>query len=461
MVQLTTALDAGFLAAQDPDRQASMAMAAVAIVDGALPDFGRLKRILAERIQSIPRSTQVLRTHPFNPQWIDDPGFDLRHHLRRVAVARPGDDAELSRVIAQALERPLELDRPLWECWVIEGLKGNQWAILMKIHHYLADGISAAQVLTRLCDDADRETFAKHVAPKQDSLSEVETPSWADALWRASALAGTVTNTLAGAVWSAVRTSSTRPVTTMRRYGTVRIPLAAVEDVCRKFRVTTNDVALAAITEGFRTVLLRRGEQPRADSLRTLEKTDDQISAMLPYLPVEHDDPVQRLRTVHTRLNRPRQANQRQSAGILDLAANFMPPFALCAKAVQLVLSRLPQPGIVTLATSASGPRHRLGLMGKTVQRLLPIPPTASQLSSGVAVLSYGDELVFGITADYDAAPELEQLAVGIERELARLVALSDDSVLLFSKDRRRRASRAHPSGAQRGRPSGSAHARH
>ena len=74
---------------------------------------------------------------------------------------------------------------------------------------------------------------------------------------------------------------------------------------------------------------------------------------------------------------------------------------------------------------------------------VLPIPPTALQLSTGVAVLSYGDELIFGITADYDDAPELEQLAAGIEQEMARLVALSQDSVLLFTKDRRKRSSHA------------------
>jgi diacylglycerol O-acyltransferase / wax synthase len=460
MAQLTT-LDTGFRTAQDPDRQASLAIGAVAIVDGAVPDYELLKRVLAERIQSIPRCTQVLRIHPFNgaQQWIDDPGFNLSHHVRRVAIPRPGDDAELSRAIARALERPLDLDRPLWECWVIEGLKGNRWAILMKIHHCLADGNSAAQLLARLCDEADSDIFANHVGAKHVSPSQTQKRSWADALWRASTVAGTVTNTLAGALWSAVRTSSTGPVTTMRRYHTVRVPLAAVDDVCSKFRVTANDVALAAITEGFRTVLLHRGEQPRAGSLRTLEKTDNRISAMLPYLPVEHDDPVQRLRTVHSRLNRPKQSNHSQAQGILDLATNCMPPFMLCAKAIQLILSRLPQPGIVTLATNAPGPRHRLGLMGKNVERLLPIPPTASQLSSGVAVLSYGDELVFGITADYDAAPELEQLAAGIERGMARLAALSQDSVLLFTKDRSKCQSRAHRSGAHRGRPSAPARA--
>jgi WS/DGAT/MGAT family acyltransferase len=456
------ALDTGFLTPGDPDRQESLAIGAVAVVDGAVPDYELLKRVLSERIQSIPRCTQVLRIHPFNgtQQWIDDPGFHLRRHVRRVAIPRPGDDAEFSRAIAHALERPLDLDFPLWECWIIEGLKGNQWAILIKVHHYLADGISAAQLLTRLCDEADNDIFANHVGSKQVCPPEVQKRGWADALWRASALAGTITSNFADAIWPAVRASSTAPTTTMRRYRTVRVPLAAVDDVCEKFQVSANDVALAAIAEGFRTVLLHRGEQPRADSLRTLEKTDNRISVMLPYLPVEHDDLVQRLRTVHNRLNRPSRDNRRQTPSILDLATAY-PPFMLCAKAFQAILARLPQPGIVTLATNAPGPRQRLGLMGKQVRRLLPIPPTAQQLSTGVAVLSYGDELVFGITAAYDAGPELEQLATGIERGMARLAALSHDSVLLFTKDRGKRPSRGVPSGVQRGRPSPPARARH
>jgi hypothetical protein len=93
--------------------------------------------------------------------------------------------------------------------------------------------------------------------------------------------------------------------------------------------------------------------------------------------------------------------------------------------------------------------------MGRTLERLLPIPPTASQLSTGVAVLSYGDEVVFGITTGYDAAADVKQLTAGIELGMARLVALSQDSVLLFGKDhRRKRAARAVPSRTQRARPS-------
>ncbi|HUH72612.1 MAG TPA: wax ester/triacylglycerol synthase family O-acyltransferase [Mycobacterium sp.] len=457
MAQLK-ALDTAFLKAQDPDQHASLAIGAVAIVDGAVPAYEQLKSLLVERIQSIPRCTQLLRSHPFSPGWIDYPAFDLTYHLRRVAIPCPGDDTELSRAIAHALERPLDLARPPWECWVIEGLKGNRWAILMKIHHCLAEGNSAAHLLARLCDDADSNTFANHIGAKRVSPPQNDRRGWVDALWRVTGVAGTVTGTLTGAIWPAARTSSIDAVTTMRRYSTVRVPIAEVDSVCRKFGVTANDVALAAITEGFRTVLLHRGEQPRADSLRTLVPMPVH-SAMLSYLPVEHDDPVKRLRTVHNRW-KVSQTDPRPSGGIVESAINCLPAM-LRSNVIQL-LARLPQRSLVTLATNVPGPRDQLRLMGQTMERLLPIPPTAVQLSTGVAVQSYGDELVFGITAEYSAAFDIRQLAAGIELGMARLLALSQDSVLLFGKDHRRKgSSRAFPSHAQRAQPSAPGQAPH
>ncbi|OBI81094.1 wax ester/triacylglycerol synthase domain-containing protein [Mycobacterium sp. 1245805.9] len=438
MAQVKT-LDTAF-----PDQHASLAIGAVAIIDGAAPDDASLKELLAQRLPSIPRCTQLLRTQDF--EWIDCPGLDFAHHVRRVVVRRPGDDAELSRAIAHALERPLDLDRPLWECWVIEGLRGNRWAILMKVHHWLADGHSAAHLLTRLCDDADRDTFANHAGPKGVAPTQDSKRGWADALGRASGLADAVV----GAMWPPAR-QSVGPVTTMRKYGTVRVPRADVDRVCRKFGVTVNDVALAAITEGFRTVLLDRGEQPRADSLRTLVPMPMR-SAMLPYLPVEHEDPVQLLRAVHHQC----KAKHTDEPGLVDLVESAIKllPTMLRSNVIQL-LARLPQRAIVTLATNAPGPRHQLRLMGRTLERFLPIPPTAVRLSTGVGVLSYGDEVVFGITGEYDAAADVKQLAAGIELGVARLVALSQDSVLLFSKDRRRRSkARAFANPSQRAHPS-------
>jgi len=445
------------LKAQDPHQHASLAIAAVAIVDGALPDYELLKALLAERIQSLPRCTQLLRTHPSDTarQWIDYPGFDLTQHVHRVSIPPPGDDAGLFRAVAYALERPLDLDRPLWECWVIEGLQDNQWAILMKIHHCLADGISAAHFLTRLCDDAETDTsFANHDGANP---ARTEKPSWSEAVWRFTSQVSGVAGTLASAIWPAT-TPPIDPVPTMRQYSTVRVPIGAVDGVCRKFGVTANDVALAAITEGFRKVLLNRGEQPRADSVRTMERPDERSSTMLPYLPVDHDDPVQRLRWVHNGLKANR--TDQRPPRIFESAINCL-PIVLRSQAIQL-LTRLPQRGTVSVATNVPGPRHQLRLLGRRLERMLPIPPTALALSTGVAVLSYGDELVFGITAGYDAAPEIGQLAAGIELGMARLVALSHDSVLLFSKDhRRKRSLRGLPNQAPRGRPAAPERARY
>jgi WS/DGAT/MGAT family acyltransferase len=442
-------LDTAFLKAQDPDQQASLAIGAVAIVNGAMPDYNRLKKLVAERVTSIPRCTQVLRAHPVNQEWVDCGELDLSHHVRHMAILRPGDESELSRAVALALEHPLDPERPPWECWVIEGLTGNRWAILMKAHHGLLDGNSAAHLLSRLCDDADGDAFANQAENKQVSPPLAKKQGWVDALWRVSSVANAVTNTLVGAALPQLRPPPSDAAATSRRYSTVRVPIADVDNVCRKFGVTANDVALAAITEGFRTVLLGRGEEPRADSLRTLAPMPVR-SAMLSYLPVEHEDPVQRLRTVHTRW-KARQSNQ--PGGLVEAAISSLP--TMVRSSVIQLLARIPQRGIVTLATNVPGPRRHLRLLGQTMERLLPIPPTAMQLSTGVAVLSYGDELAFGITVEHDAAFDDKQLAAGIELGMARLVALSRDSVLLFGKEHRRkrssrafggRVSNAHPS---------------
>lgn len=429
MAQLTT-LDTNFLTAPEPDQRDSMSIGAVAIVNGPIPDFDRFKSFLAQRILEVPRCTQVLRT-----KWTADPTFDLAQHIQRVALPQPGDDDELFQVIAHALERPLALDRPLWECWIIEGLQDRRWAILVKIHHCMADDISPAHLLTRLCDDADADMFAADVVTNgaAKSLSAPRTPSrsWPETVFSAYATAvkAAARAILRPAVWM----SPAESMVTRRRYRTVRVPRADVDAVCRKFGVTANDVALAVITEGFRSVLLQRGEEPRADSLRTVGKAEDRISALLPYLPVEHDDPVAQLRAVHGRLQQSAQP---------PVASGLDTPFVLAAKVFQ-ALTRLPQ-RVVTLATAAPGPRRRLRLLGQRIDELLPIPPTALQLSTGVAVLSYGDALVFGITAGYEDAPDMAQLVAGIDRGMARLVALSQDSVLLFAKNRRKRA--ANPS---------------
>jgi diacylglycerol O-acyltransferase / wax synthase len=449
MEHLTT-LDATFIEAEDSDRHVSLAIGAVAVLDGPIPEDDELVAGLADRVSAVPRLRQVLRRHPLDlgtPEWVDDPNVDLAHHVHRVALPHPGDESVLFRMVADLMERRLDRDRPLWECWIIEGLADGRWAMLTKIHHCIADGIATTHLLAQLSDDAGSDTYATEIrAAHEPSGGGLRLPeislnplNWVTGAWRASsAVAVSAVRVWEGAVdilgellRPAATSSLIGPVTAMRRYVSVQVPLEDVATVCHSFDVTLNDVALAAITNSFRASLIRRGEQPRRDSIRTLvpvsvrsnndaAKTDNRVSAMFPCLPVEQADPVAQLRSVHKRLTKAKGSGQRQAGSAFVFAIDAM-PFAVTGRVLR-GLTRLPQRGVVTVATNVPGPRHQMKVMGRNVVRMLPVPPIALQLRTAVAILSYADQLVFGITADYDTVPDVDVFAADIVSTIERLV---------------------------------------
>jgi diacylglycerol O-acyltransferase len=453
MEHLST-LDAGFLQAEDSDPHISLAVGGVSILEGPPPAYAELVETFAARVQNIPRCTQKLHTRALDvgpPQWVPDPHFDLAHHLHRIALPQPGDDAELFAAIATIMERRLDRDRPLWECWIIEGLTDDRWAILMKIHHCIADGIATSQMLAKFADDdGTAETFAHDIRAGKETGglgAGLHWPSanplrWAGELWHVTtAAAGAVEHAVVGAaeltasvLAGAPESSLNGPISGMRRFTAARVELAELAEVRRAFDVTLNDVALAAITGSYRSMLLDRGEEPGPDALRTLIPvsvratddlgvTDNRVSAMLPLLPVDEADPVKRLAVVHERLAKVKGSGQREGGSALFAAAANI-PFALSAWTIR-VLTRIPQSSVTALATNVPGPRRRQHVMGREVLEILPIPPIALHLRTGIAMLSYADRFVFGITADFDSAPDIDALAAGIENEVWQLLELS------------------------------------
>lgn len=455
MEQLTT-LDAGFLQAEDSDRHASLAMGALVVLEGPVPDYASLVSTLGARISGCRRFAQKLQAHPLDlapPQWVDDPGFDMAHHVGRIALPHPGDDAELFRVVADQMARRLDRDRPLWHIWVIEGLTEDRWAMLIQVHHCVGDGIATSHLFTGLCDESSAgdgvSSFAGHLrcddetdsAAAQFGLHAVSLNpvSWASELWHVStaigaaavrAVRGTV-ELSAGLLRPSSSTSLNGPMSALRRYSSAAVSLDDVNRICRAFDVTVNDVALAALTEAYRGMLDRRGECPVAETLRTLVPVstrardasghpDNRVSLMLPLLPVEEDNPVRRLQLVHARLSRTKGTGQRQAGSALVTATNHL-PFPLTAWAVRL-LTRLPQHSVTTVATNVPGPSQPLHILGRRVSEILPVPPIALQLRTGVAMLSYTENLFFGILADYDTMPDIDEFARSIEAAVARLV---------------------------------------
>lgn len=447
-----SALDATFLEVEDSDPHVSLAIGSVSIMEGPAPTYDEFVSTFAERAPTIPRCRQILRTHPLDlgsPEWVDDPHFDISRHLHRVALPQPGDDTALFELVATVMERRLDRERPLWDCWIIGGLSGNRWAVLTKVHHCIADGIATAQILSKFSDDGGATSFATDIRAAKEPVRHGLLPnlslnplSWVSGIGRSAFAAAVAAEHMAvGAaeltaslLSGAPESSLNGPVTTMRRYSAARVLLADLREVSQAFEVTLNDVALAAITDSYRRILLERGEQPGRDSLRTLvpvsvrttnhfNMADNRVSAMLPLLPVDEADPVRQLQLVHDRLTRAKASGQREGgSAVVSLAKNV--PFAFSAWFIRL-LTRLPQKAVVAVATNVPGPRDGQKLMGRQVLELLPIPPIALHVRTAIAMLSYADRFVFGITADYDTAPDIDALAAGIEDGVAQLVTAS------------------------------------
>jgi diacylglycerol O-acyltransferase len=451
-------LDALFLDTEDEDRHASLAIASVAVVAGPAPSHAEFVDAVRGRLPLVPRYRQKARQLPFDlgqPVWIDDPTFDLAYHVRRTALPAPGDEAALCRLIGRIMSQRLDRDRPLWECWVVEGLAEGRWAILTKVHHCMADGVSGNE-LYRLVFDASpvpsepvEDTRLPAPEPTTarlalDAIGDLvrnpveQVRLLARGLSAPSVLVGMTAQTvqglarLAGALVPVASSSLVGPIGQQRRYGLARVSLADIAAVAKAHRVTINDVVLAAASGAFRAQLQRDGDEPAADTVRALVPVstrakgdenviDNRISMMLPLLPVDVADPVTRLRTVHRRM-RALKADKEAEAGATMLALARQQPFAPISWLIRLA-ARLPQRSIVTVTTNVPGPRQPLYALGRRIIEILPYVPIAIRLRTGIAALTYDGQLVLGVTTDYDTGPDPTTLAHAIADGIAELKA--------------------------------------
>ncbi|MEV6562101.1 wax ester/triacylglycerol synthase family O-acyltransferase [Nocardia sp. NPDC051756] len=430
-------LDSGFMELEDSDRHVSVGIGAVAIVAGSPPARAEFAAELAKRLDVDGRLHQKVRRAPWDltaPQWVPDPNFDLAHHIRWMALPAPADEGALCELVAEVMEERLDRDHPLWQCVVVEHLAEDRWAMIVKVHHSMVDGISGITLFERFCDEP--------AEPRDAAAADGAATDWVGLLVKSLRLpidaprfvAKTVRAAVPlalSAVWPASNSSLNGSIGRQRRYAVARASLTDVREIRAAFGTTVNDVVLTAVAAAFRTVLLHRGEEPTADKLRVLApvsvraagaKTvlDNRVSVMLPLLPVESADPVAQLAIVHRRLAEHKASGEASAANSFISLARWL-PFAPLAWTVRLA-SRYPQRGISGLATNVPGPRRRLHLYGAEVLEILAYAPIAMRVRTGIAILSYGDQLRFGITGDYDSTPDLHLLAERIEETIDLLL---------------------------------------
>ena len=430
-------LDAAFLEVEDADPHVSLAIASVAVVEGPAPGHEEFLALMRSKLPLLPRARQKLVRTPLDlnaPAWQDDPAFDLSYHVRRTAVPAPGGDAELCALIARIMGQRLDRDRPLWEYWVVEGLEGGRWAVLAKVHHCMADGISGTMLYEVMYGDAPAP--AEPEAGQDPSLLSVLT-GVLRAPW---AIAGGLLS-LAWSLLPVPASSLFGRLGSPRLYRVVRTSLPEVKEVAHAFGVTVNDVVLAAVARAYRAVLLERGERPSPHSVRTLvpvsvrtdRRVNNQISLRLTFLPVEAGSAVEALSVVHDRFT-ALKAGHEAEAGQAFVGLAKYEPFAPLAWSIRFG-AILPQRSIVTVTTNVPGPRKPLKVLGRRIVEILPYVPIAVRIRTGIAVLSYADRLSIGITADRDSTPDVDVLSDALQAAIDELVSAARRGVAVPGRE--------------------------
>lgn len=444
-------LDAEFLHLEDGI--AHMHIAGVSVFEGPAPSAEELEGLVRSKLHLIPRYRQRVRSVPLElgrPVWADDPDFDLAFHLRRLDLPAPGDDAALSSVVAQLMSQPLDRDRPLWETVLVEGLPEDRWSLVFKIHHCMVDGVSGVGLLAVLLDLERDVTLPVPEpwtpAPEPSGAARV-VDAWAGLTGDAAALALRVPGLLrdpVGSVRSLTHTGqgllrfgrhlgSTAPLSIEGTIGPHRswahssVSLADVKAIRQAFAGTLNDVVLAAVSGGYRELLLARGEDADAAVVRTLVPVsvrseraegvlDNRVSALLCELPVHLADPVERLAYVRATMADLKGSHMAEAGEALTTLGALAPPMLMGtgSRLATRLMHQLPQRSVNTVTTNVPGPQFPLYCLGREMLEYRPYVPISHGVRVGTAILSYNGNLAFGVTGDRDTAPDVGLLASAI-----------------------------------------------
>jgi diacylglycerol O-acyltransferase / wax synthase len=407
----------------------------VVVIDGER-SADQLRAHIEERLGAAPQLTRRLDSAQGPPAWDDDPSFSLeRHVIDRGAL----DDEGLHRLVCTAMETPLERDRPLWAMEVAAPLAGGRTALVWRIHHAVADGITAMRMARELLLEASaeeppaRQPGSAARAPAREPGSAARAPDRpprvrASGLRRAAGMPRTLRRELGR---RAIPSPLDRQVGPRREVAFVDTSLDELRRIGHSApeRATVNDVALSAVSAGLRAWLDQLGtpaEGLRAKVPVSLHQPGEAAAAnrdsfMMVDLPLEHDDPLERLTAV---TRETRECKQHHDAETLDAFFRDLSHLSRSLKrhADHWAMS----PRVFTLNVSnVPGPRGPQSVLGAPLLELHSIAEVAHHHALRVAIVSAAGRISFGLCADRDAIERLDLIAEGIGQEIEVLEELS------------------------------------
>lgn len=454
-----TALDSVFLAIEDEQNLMHVGLTTVFELgplvspEGGL-DMRRVRRYAGSILGNLPRQwrQRVARVPLLRHRvWVDDEHFDLDQHVRYVALSPPGDHAQLSDLVGRIYSEPLSRDRPLWENWFIDGLAGNRFAVVMKAHHSMVDGVSGIAVLAALlraeADDRipDAAPWSAEPAPRPGALLLAELRRRAR---EPRELLRVLGNSVGGADFSSLRHDAAQGLGSMlqttfhpssrtsinpshvgweRRFDWIAFDMETVRAVKSHADAKLNDVVLALVTGALRRFLLERGDSVEGIDFRAMvpvsthgadeEMVHNRVSLMLTPLPLSEPMAARRLERIKETMGRAKAAHQSTAVAVGEQLAD-MTSAGLLSVAVRAIIRMRPFNIIVT---NIPGPQFPLYLLGAKLLEAVPMVPLYQNQGVGIAIVSYNGRLFFGFNADAEYVEDLSTLTRGLSAELAEL----------------------------------------
>jgi diacylglycerol O-acyltransferase / wax synthase len=424
---------------------APMNIGAVLIVDAASDlDFSTVRSTLEARLPRVRRLRQRLVKLPLGcgrPIWVDQPDFDLGHHLSQTVLPPSPDasqnpdeasDDQVLKAAADLVCTPLSRDQPLWAARWVTGLAHDRAALILVMHHSMTDGVAGLAVLAALGDDsidAVSDTFPQ----PPPSLRAVAAAAWRDRAVTLSTIPSRLRRGRQGLrelgirarrPKLAARTSLNRPTGPRRRLTTVELPLMPLLEVAHRRGCKLNDLVLVAVTGALAAVLRRRGEEPGElvvsvpISARRTAATASQLGNQTGVVPLaiptlsNQDARLQRIGAMsHSRS----PVGRGTSAGPMGLVFRAMG--ALGIFQVFIDHQRL----VHTFVTNVRGPQAPVHFAGHPITTVIPLAITPGNVGVCFDILSYAGGLVMTVVADPDILPEQEQLTSLLAEELDHL----------------------------------------
>lgn len=388
------------------------------------------------------------------PYWKTDSQFDLEHHFRHVALPKPGRIRELLALISAEHSNQMDRERPLWEFYLIEGLQGRRFAVYGKQHHAIMDGMSAMRLGSEiLSTDSSRRDMAPMWAfdMRKDRVQKVEAAAGIEPLSAIAAAAGGVKRQLssiphvARAVQDAWRKSKSgdsaytsifqapqsilnERITGSRRFAAESYSLARIKTIASAYDATINDVVLAICGSALRDYLQEQNalpDKPLVAAIPVSLRQDDsiggnQIVTILANLGTHVADAAQRMQVVKSSVEEAKQRLSSMSPQEIMAYSAFM----LAPAGMQMLTGLMPKwQAFNVLISNVPGPKEPLYWNGARLRGMYPVSMPLDRLALNITILSYYDQLEFGLTACRRTLPSMQRMLTYIEKGIEQLEA--------------------------------------